>query len=53
MMCRLALVGQGPYRSDLEEIFKGTNTIFTGVLKGQPLWEAFASADIMVMPSDR
>lgn len=26
---RLAIVGQGPYREDLEKIFEGTKTVFT------------------------
>lgn len=49
---RLAIVGQGPYKEDLEQIFKGTKTVFTGQLQGEPLWQAFASADMFVMPSD-
>lgn len=49
---RLAIVGQGPYREDLEKIFEGTKTVFMGQLQGEPLWQAFASADMFVMPSD-
>ena len=36
----------------LKETFKGTKTVFTGTLHGQPLWEAFASGDVFCMPSD-
>ena len=49
---RLAIVGGGPYMKTLQEVFKGTKTVFTGTLSGQPLWEAFASGDVFCMPSD-
>ena len=49
---RLAIVGGGPYMDSLKETFKGTKTVFTGILRGQPLWEAFASGDVFCMPSD-
>ena len=48
---RLALVGDGPARRDLEEEFAGTPTVFTGVLQGDELATAFASADAFVFPS--
>ncbi|MBM7569901.1 glycosyltransferase family 4 protein [Aquibacillus albus] len=47
----LAIVGDGPERDSLEEIFLDTNTTFTGFLHGQELASAFASADAMVFPS--
>lgn len=50
--CRLALVGDGPMKSALEVELEGTNTYFTGILHGQELSEAFASADVFVMPSE-
>uniref|UniRef100_A0A6V2AAT1 Glycosyltransferase subfamily 4-like N-terminal domain-containing protein n=4 Tax=Ditylum brightwellii TaxID=49249 RepID=A0A6V2AAT1_9STRA len=49
---RLCLVGKGPQKEELEEYFKGTNTVFTGQLGGDDLSRAFASADAFVMPSD-
>jgi len=49
---RLALVGGGPAEPDLREHFKGTNTVFTGLLHGEELSQAFASADVFLMPSD-
>lgn len=49
---RLAIVGTGPYAEDLKKLFKGTKTVFTGMLSGEGLWRAFASADCFVMPSD-
>lgn len=49
---RLCIVGKGPQMGELEEYFKGTNTHFTGLLRGDELSQAFASADAFVMPSD-
>jgi glycosyltransferase involved in cell wall biosynthesis len=48
---RLALVGDGPARAELEQHFSGTNTKFVGYLSGEPLAQAYASADIFVFPS--
>ncbi len=48
---RLALVGDGPYRADLERIFAGTPTHFVGYLQGQELAAAFASSDAFLFPS--
>lgn len=48
---RLALVGDGPAREDLQKHFAGTNTVFMGYLKGEPLSQAYASADMFVFPS--
>lgn len=49
---RLAIVGTGPAEAELKEYFKGTNTVFTGIMHGEELSQAFASADIFLMPSD-
>jgi glycosyltransferase involved in cell wall biosynthesis len=48
---RLALVGDGPYRSALEKHFAGTPTHFVGYLSGETLGAAFASADAFIFPS--
>jgi glycosyltransferase involved in cell wall biosynthesis len=48
---RLALVGNGPYRQELEKIFEGTNTNFVGYLRGDDLAAAFASSDAFLFPS--
>jgi glycosyltransferase involved in cell wall biosynthesis len=48
---RLALVGDGPYRADLERIFADTPTFFAGYRTGKDLAAAFASADAFVFPS--
>jgi len=52
-LARLAFVGDGPSREELEEHFKGmSNVKFMGMIKGQELSEAYASADIFMMPSE-
>ena len=48
---RLALVGDGPYRADLERIFADTPTLFAGYMTGKTLGAAFASADAFVFLS--
>jgi glycosyltransferase involved in cell wall biosynthesis len=48
---RLAIVGDGPARRDLEREFADTPTVFTGVRKGRDLSAAYASADAFVFPS--
>ena len=48
---RLAIVGDGPVRHELERHFKGTHTVFTGYLRGEALANAYASADLFVLPS--
>lgn len=47
----LAIVGDGPQRGELEELFAGTTTVFTGYLEGEPLAQAYAAADLFVFPS--
>ncbi|WP_174616014.1 glycosyltransferase family 4 protein [Virgibacillus ihumii] len=47
----LGIVGDGPHRKTLENHFKGTNTVFTGLLHGEELAAAFASSDVFVFPS--
>ena len=49
---RLAFVGRGPSEAMLKEHFAGTKTKFMGVMHGERLSQAFASADLFVMPSD-
>ena len=48
---RLAIVGDGPYREQLQAHFAKTNTHFVGYLQGQELARAYASADAFVFPS--
>lgn len=48
---RLAIVGDGPARSDIEMHFAGTPTVFTGYLRGDDLAAAYAAADVFVFPA--
>jgi glycosyltransferase involved in cell wall biosynthesis len=48
---RLALVGDGPSRAQLEKIFEGTATTFMGYMAGTDLASAYASADAFLFPS--
>lgn len=47
--CRLLVVGDGPYRRELEGQLP--DAIFTGYLSGEELATAYASADIFAFPS--
>jgi sulfoquinovosyltransferase len=50
---RLCLVGHGPQDEELRDYFRdNTPTVFTGMLHGEELSRAFASADAFCMPSD-
>jgi sulfoquinovosyltransferase len=49
---RLAFVGDGPAAAELRELFAGTATVFAGMLHGEELAAAYASADVFVMPSE-
>jgi glycosyltransferase involved in cell wall biosynthesis len=48
---RLALVGDGPHRQQLERVFQGTPTTFVGYLAGADLAAAYASGDAFLFPS--
>jgi glycosyltransferase involved in cell wall biosynthesis len=48
---RLAIVGDGPARSELERHYGGLPVVFTGFLRGEELAQAFASGDVFLMPS--
>ncbi|WP_345238937.1 glycosyltransferase family 1 protein [Pontibacillus salipaludis] len=48
---RLAIVGDGPAREQVEKTFEDTTAIFTGFLHGDELNQAFASADAFIFPS--
>ncbi|KAJ8533918.1 hypothetical protein K7X08_007242 [Anisodus acutangulus] len=49
---RIAFIGDGPYREELEKMFSGMPVVFTGMLLGEELSQAYASGDIFVMPSE-
>ena len=48
---RLAMVGSGPQLEQLKKRFDPTYTVFTGYMSGEPLAQAFASADVFAFPS--
>ncbi len=47
----LLVVGDGPYRKDLEARLAGAPVTFTGFLEGQELSIAYSSADVKLFPS--
>lgn len=47
----LAVVGDGPYRSEMEAALAGYPALFTGYMEGAELQAAYASADVFVFPS--
>ncbi|WOL14960.1 sulfoquinovosyl transferase SQD2 [Canna indica] len=49
---RIAFVGDGPYRPELEKMFSGMPAVFTGMLQGEELSQAYASGDVFLMPSE-
>ncbi|KAG6554726.1 hypothetical protein Mapa_003745 [Marchantia paleacea] len=48
----LAIVGDGPYRGELEKMLEGMKVTFTGMLQGEELSQAYASADVFITPSE-
>ncbi|MFC7060359.1 glycosyltransferase family 4 protein [Halobacillus seohaensis] len=47
----LAIVGDGPEKEALEKTFANTKTVFTGLLHGNELAQAFSSSDALIFPS--
>lgn len=47
----LVLVGEGPFRSELEAMLAGAPAHFAGALRGDDLARAYASCDLFVFPS--
>lgn len=47
----LAVIGDGPYRAEMETALAGYPALFTGYLQGEELQQAYASADLFVFPS--
>lgn len=47
----LVIVGDGPYRTELEAEMTGLPAIFTGYLDGDDLPSLYASSDFLVLPS--
>ncbi len=48
---RLALVGGGPYETELAHQLAGLPVKFAGYMRGETLAKAYASADLFVFPS--
>ncbi|MGE4552646.1 MAG: glycosyltransferase [Desulfovibrionaceae bacterium] len=48
---QLIVVGDGPYLDDMRRDLRGLPAVFTGVLEGDDLACAYASADVFVFPS--
>lgn len=47
----LAVIGDGPYREEMEASLSGYPALFTGYLAGEQLQRGYASADLFVFPS--
>lgn len=47
----LAIVGDGPFREKLQNIYNGMSVTFAGYLSGEDLSDAYRAADIFVFPS--
>lgn len=47
----LAIIGDGPYREEMETALAGYPAVFTGYLAGELLQCGYASADLFVFPS--
>lgn len=47
----LVVVGDGPYRAEMERTLSGTNAHFTGFRHGEELARIYASSDLFVFPS--
>lgn len=48
---KMAFVGDGPHRPELERVFAGTGTTFLGYLEGEDLADAYAAGDVFVFPA--
>jgi glycosyltransferase involved in cell wall biosynthesis len=47
----LVIVGDGPYREEMQKALEGTPSLFTGYLEGESLSSVYASCDLFVFPS--
>jgi sulfoquinovosyltransferase len=46
------MLRQLPNRTELEKMFEGMPVVFTGMMQGEELSQAYASGDVFVMPSE-
>jgi glycosyltransferase involved in cell wall biosynthesis len=49
--CSLVIIGDGPYRQEMENRLAGYPAFFTGYLDGEELSRGYASADLFLFPS--
>lgn len=49
--CGLVVIGDGPYRQEMEARLAGYPALFTGFLGGEELSRGYASSDLFVFPS--
>ncbi len=47
----LIIVGDGPYKREMEESLEGYPAYFTGFMEGDTLCKAYSSSDVFVFPS--
>lgn len=47
----LVVVGDGPYREEMQQALRGTRSVFMGYLGGETLASVYASCDLFVFPS--
>jgi glycosyltransferase involved in cell wall biosynthesis len=47
----LMVVGDGPYREEMQQALRSTPTVFTGYLEGEALASIYASCDLFLFPS--
>jgi glycosyltransferase involved in cell wall biosynthesis len=47
----LIVVGDGPYREQMEQTLRDTPSVFTGYVQGEALASIYASSDLFVFPS--
>ncbi|MGB6064498.1 MAG: glycosyltransferase [Desulfomonilaceae bacterium] len=47
----LFVVGDGPYREDMQKALQGTPSVFMGYVQGEALASIYASCDLFVFPS--
>ncbi|MBN1830174.1 MAG: glycosyltransferase [Deltaproteobacteria bacterium] len=47
----LTIVGDGPFREELQRLLEGSRAVFKGFLAGEELLQSYREADIFVFPS--
>ncbi len=47
----LFIVGDGPFREEMESLLKNYPAFFVGYFKGEELFKSYASSDVLVFPS--